>query len=195
MRSNDGAVDSSGRFWVSAFVDPTIEEPTTEGVLFRLDQGGRLNVMQSDVTIPNGLSWNAKDDTMFFTDSPTQNVYAFDYDSASGSISNRRVFHHVDEPGIHPDGHAMDEEGNIWHACYGGSKVIRISRGGVVTGMIKLPTRNITCPAFAGTLLFITSAEEAEPGRFPDSARFGGALFAIDVGVRGLKKNKARLEA
>jgi len=108
MRANDGAVDSAGRFWVEAFDDPNFKDPTDEGVLFRLDLDGKLHLMYSKVTIPNGISWNAKDDTMFFTDSPVQNVYAFDFDAASGNISNKRTFFHLDEEGVHPDGHAMD---------------------------------------------------------------------------------------
>lgn len=193
MRSNDGAVDTQGRFWVEAFVDPKVAEPTKEGVLFRLEQDGALQTVHNHMTIPNGITWNAKDSTMFLTDSPPQIVYAFDYDAKTGSISNKRVFFHLDEAGVFPDGHAMDIEGNIWQACYGGSKVIRISPEGVVTGVIHLPTRNITCPTFAGTELYITSAEESEPEQYPDSAQFAGNLFRVDVGISGMPKFRARL--
>jgi sugar lactone lactonase YvrE len=68
MRANDGAVDSSGRFWVEIFTDPTIKEPGDEGKLLRLDPDGQLRTMYENVTIPNGISWNAQDNTMFFTD-------------------------------------------------------------------------------------------------------------------------------
>ena len=122
MRSNDGAVDSAGRFWVEAFVDPEVAEVTEEGVLMRLDSDGQLQTMHQNVKIPNGISWAQGDKTMFLTDSPRQNVDAFDFDAKTGSISNRRTFFHLDEEGVNPDGHAMDEEENIWHACYGGGK-------------------------------------------------------------------------
>jgi sugar lactone lactonase YvrE len=107
MRANDGAVDSSGRFWIEIFTDPTVKEPGEEGKLFQLDSDGKLRTMYEKVTIPNGLSWNAEDNTMYFTDSPAQNVYAFDYDSKTGDISNKRTFFHLDEEGVHPDGHIM----------------------------------------------------------------------------------------
>ena len=193
MRSNDGSIDSNGRFWVEAFVDPEVAEVTEEGTLFRMDHDCKLHIMHENVKIPNGISWNGTDDTMFFTDSPAQNVYAFDYDRESGNISNKRTFFHLNEEGVHPDGHAMDVNGNIWHACYGGWKVIRISPTGDITGVIHLPTRNITCPVFAGTELFITSAAEKQPDKFPDSAKFAGNLFRVDVGVGGMPKHKARL--
>lgn len=193
MRSNDGAVDSQGRFWVEAFDDPTITQVAPEGCLFRLDHDGTLHTMHENMLIPNGITWNQSDTTMFLTDSPPQNVYAFDFDKITGDVSNPRVFFHLDEPGVHPDGHAMDVEGNIWHACYGGSKVIRISPQGAITGVIHLPTRNITCPTFVGTELFITSAKEAEPDKYPGSAKFGGDLFRVDVGIEGMSKFEARL--
>ncbi len=191
MRSNDGAVDSAGRFWVEAFVDPTISDITEEGVLFLLDHDGSLTTKFEGAKIPNGISWTA--DTMFFTETPSQTVYAFDFDPETSAISNKRVFFHLDQEGVFPDGHAMDVDGNIWHACYGGSKVIRISPQGEITGTIHLPTRNITCCTFVGTVLFITSAKEAEAEEFPESARYAGNLFRVDVGVRGVPKHKARL--
>ncbi|KIW12425.1 hypothetical protein PV08_09702 [Exophiala spinifera] len=195
MRSNDGAVDTEGRFWVEAFVDPEIAELTKEGCLFRLDHDGTLRTMHENMTIPNGITWNADDNKMFLTDSPPGDVFQFDYDPQTGDISNKSLFFHLDEAaqGVHPDGHAMDVEGNIWHACYGGSKVIRISPQGEITGVIHLPTRNITCPTFVGTELFITSAKEAEPEKFPDSAQFAGNLFRVDVGINGMPKYPARL--
>lgn len=159
----------------------------------RLDHDGQLHTMHDGIQIPNGISWTRDDKTMYFTDSPVQNVYAFDFDAETGNISNRRTHYHLDEDGVFPDGHAMDEHGNLWHATYGGGRVIRISPEGKVTGTVYLPTRNITCPVFAGTELFITSAAEKEPEKYPESAKFAGNLFRVDVGVNGMPKYKARL--
>ncbi len=57
-------------------------------------------------------------------------VDAFDFDEASGSISNRRtVFdlraHGIAEgfPNSFPDGIAVDRSGNLWVACFGTGKV------------------------------------------------------------------------
>jgi sugar lactone lactonase YvrE len=41
--------------------------------------------------------------------------------------------------------------------------------------------------------LFITSAKEGEPDKYPESAKFGGNLFRVDVGVEGMPKYEARL--
>jgi len=87
----------------------------------------------------------------------------------------------------------MDVEGHIWHACHSGSKVIRISPEGKVVGEVSLPTRGITCVAFVGTEIYITSSEEPESEQYPESARFGGNVFRVDVGVEGKPKFKAKL--
>jgi sugar lactone lactonase YvrE len=195
MRSNDGAVDSAGRFWLGTMNDPKEAEVTNEAVLFRLDTDGSLHRILEDASIANGISWNEKDDTMYWTDTPTNNVYAFDFDAKTGNISNRRVFYHHpdDESCGHPDGHSRDVEGNTWHACYGGSRVVKISPEGKLVGEISLPTRNPTCPVFVGTELFITTAQEDEPNQYPESAKYAGNVFRIDVGVEGMPKHKARM--
>lgn len=192
MRANDGNVDSQGRFWIEVFDDPEIKDPTDEGVLFRMDDGGKLVSMHDKIEIPNGISWTKDRSVMYLTDTTVKKVWAYDYEEASGDISNKRVFFELKGEG-NPDGHAIDVHGNIWHALYGGGKVIRISPQGDITGEILLPTRNITCPVFAGTELFITTAKEDEPEKYPESAKYAGNLFRVDVGVRGPTRHKARL--
>lgn len=129
---------------------------------------------------------------MYLVDTVAGKIFAFDYDKSTGDIANQTVFYQHEGEG-HPDGHVIDVNGNIWQALWGGSKVIRISPEGQVTGEVLLPTRNVTCPVFAGTRLFITTAQENEPDKYPQSAKHGGNVFSVDVGVEGLSKHKARL--
>lgn len=197
-RSNDGGVDTRGRFWVEVFVDPEVDGSggEGEGVLMRLDfedgeeakgKGkGKLVKVVDGVTIPNGISWSADDRTMFFTDSPAQTVYKMKYEPGSGEVSERGEFYRHKQEGEFPDGHVMDVEGNVWHAVYGGGKVIRISPEGVVTGLVRLPVTNVTCPVFVGTELFITTAKQ-------EGEKWAGSLFRVDVGVEGVKKREVSL--
>lgn len=161
------------------------------GVLFRLDPDLTLHRMLEGVTIPNGISWTSDSKTMYFADSPTKNIWAFDFDGATGNISNKRVFFHVeDENDGVPDGHVVDEEGHIWQAIFGCGKVIRISPEGKVVAEISLPTRCVSCPGFAGEDLYITTAEEEAPDKFPDSTKLQGSLFRCHVGVKGLRVHR-----
>ncbi|KAJ5225285.1 hypothetical protein N7468_006510 [Penicillium chermesinum] len=153
-----------------------------------------LHRMLAPVTIPNGIGWNAADDTMYVTDSPTGKIFAFDYEPVTGSLGTRRVFFDLGEP-LEPDGFAIDVEGCIWSAIYGGGRVIRISATGALIGQIDLPTRNPTCPTFVGEELWITSAkDDRDDAVLPQSVRYGGCVFRVNVGVRGQAKNEFRLQ-
>jgi len=104
--------------------------------------------MIEGLTIPNGMSWTHDDKTLYITDTPTKNIFAYDYDSESGDISNKRVFFHVeDENAAGPDGHAQDVEGYLWVAIFRGGKVVRVSPEGKVVAEIKLPTRCVSVRA------------------------------------------------
>lgn len=145
--------------------------------------------MIEGVTIPNGLDWNLKDDTMYLADSPLRTIFKYDFDAATGSISNQRVHFQLNDddydPDCVPDGSAIDEEDCIWTAIWGGSKVLRLSSDGQIIGEISFPTRFITCPVFVGTELYVTSARDQEKEKYPESARYGGRLWRVDVGVKG----------
>ena len=151
--------------------------------------------MIQQVSIPNGISWTSDNKTMYFADSPTKNIFKYDYDIEMGSIFNRQVFFHVDDEDGVPDGHALDEEGCIWTAVHGTGKVLRISPQGELLAEVKFPTRCVTCPGFVGEDLYVTSAEEEQPDRFPDSVKYQGSLFKVNVGVRGQQLHKFKMQS
>ena len=190
MRFNDGVVDHEGRYWAGTMNDPKVQpDLKDEGVLLRLDPDLSLHRMIEKVTIPNGMGFSADGRTMYFIDSPTGNVFKYKYDRKTGDISDRQIFYHVEGEGV-PDGLATDSTGCLWIAVCGGGKVLKVSPEGRLLGEISLPTRMISCPAFAGEDLFITSAEEEEPEKYPESVKFGGSLFRVHVGVGALPLHK-----
>lgn len=195
---------------METFVDPEVDsQGVGEGVLWRFEgEKGGVKKIMDNMTIPNGISWTEGDGWMYLTDSPAQRVYRFPYDKESGEVDvterEKRVWFQLEEEGVFPDGHALDVQGNVWQACYGGGKVIRISPEGDggkgrVTGVVRLPTRNVTCPVFVGKELFVTTAkdgsEEGSGGAEGErSRRYGGSLFRVDVGVEGVAKREVRLD-
>lgn len=193
FRGNDGAVDSQGRFWVGFMFDPLVADMNSEGAVFRLHPDGALHRPLDAITIPNGTTWNRQDDTMYFADSPFKTIYQFDYDAASGSVTNRRPFFVMPDDNRYgedavPDGHCIDEEGYMWTALHGGSHVLRISPEGEVVAEIKVPTLQPTCPCFCGEELVITSAGGSSGPDGKGVDEFAGSVFKINVGVRGLKR-------
>ncbi|KAI5465460.1 hypothetical protein BGZ63DRAFT_411053 [Mariannaea sp. PMI_226] len=190
VRSNDGAADPHGRFWLGTMTDFGLGPFQTEGSLFRMDPKSCEEVI-SGLTIPNTPGFSADGRTLFFTHSSARQVFAMDYDADTGAVSNRRVFYQHDGPG-EPDGFRVDVDGNLWHAVYGEGRVIKISPAGEVVGEVQVPTRNVTCCQFVGTELVITTAADEEGEG--ESKEFGGAVFRVDVGTRGLDLHEFRLE-
>ncbi|KAK5110930.1 hypothetical protein LTR62_005468 [Meristemomyces frigidus] len=197
MRSNDGAVDAAGRYWVGTMNDPLVVAGniTDEGVLFRLNPDLTITREKSSVKIPNGTSWTLDNKHMYFTDSPSGCITKYPYDISSGTAdwSQGETYFQCPFEGGVPDGHAQDEEGFFWVAIFGAGRVVRVDLKGEVVAEIELPTRCITCPGFCGTKLYITSAEEEDPETYPWSKKYGGAVFEVDVGVRGAPLNKFRM--
>lgn len=171
--------------------------------------------MLEGVTIPNGMSWSNDDKLMYFTDTPNMSVDVFDYEAKSGSISNRRVFFKYEGEGG-PDGHTQDEHGNLWIAICGGGQVLQVSPEGKILAKVHLPGRMATCthmlysapsfisfanshrvgPALGGEgTLYVTSALEEDPEKYPESAKVSGSLFACHVGVKGQKPHRFRWNA
>jgi sugar lactone lactonase YvrE len=188
---NDGACDSRGRFWIGTMADP-MDFSKFDGSIWRLDPDLSIHqVVKGGIGVSNGVSWSADEMTMYYTDSLQGKIFAYDYDIETGSIANQRTFWEVEQPKgadaklVAPDGHAVDVNGCLWIAVYGGSKVVKLDPHGKVIGEIRLPTPNITDVEFAGEDVFITSAN--------DGGEMGGCLFRCHVGVKGRKLNEFQL--
>ena len=185
-RFNDGKCDPAGRFWAGtmAYVDQT-----TQGSLYRLDADLRVHRLLGDIAISNGIVWSLDQRTMYYIDSMAYTVRAYDYDNATGDLANERVVVKVEAGMGLPDGMAIDAEGMLWVAHFGGSCVRRWDpQTGAVLSQIDLPTAQITACAFGGPdldTLYITSAANGYTAA--DFARepYAGGLFVAKPGVKG----------
>ncbi|KAH7155970.1 regucalcin [Dactylonectria macrodidyma] len=182
VRSNDGAVDPTGKFWLGAMTDFIPGGAQPEGSLSRFSGSSPGQLVLSDLTIPNSIGWSLDNKTMYFVRTTTRQILAFDFSLSDSNISNKRVMYAHAGSG-YPDGFRVDVQGNIWLAIYGEGRVLRISPNGKVSGDIALPTRNVTCVEFGGTELFITTGEDEDGDA--ESRELGGALFRLDVGITG----------
>lgn len=184
---NDGKCDPAGRFWAGT---KDVEGGRALGSLYRLDADHRLTKVLTGVTISNGLGWSPDHRTMYYIDSPTYRIDAFDYDITSGTVSNRRS--HVEIPrswGL-PDGMTVDEQGFLWVAFWGGSAVRRIAPDGRVDAVVRFPVTQVTSCAFVGpdlSDLFVTSARSGLTDAALNEQPLAGGLFRVRPGVRGLR--------
>lgn len=190
VRFNDGKCDPSGRFWVGTI---SMDGARGKSKLYRLDRDGSLHEMLSDVSISNGIVWTADRKTMYYNDTPTLTVQAFDYDDETGNISNRRIAFRIPEGHGYPDGMSIDAADKLWIAMWGTGNVNCYDpRSGELLRQVKVPAPHTASCAFGGKdleTLYITTARsemEAEDlKRYPMS----GDLFAAEMDVRGVPAN------
>jgi len=191
-RFNDGACDSAGRFWAGTYAD---DEAEGAGALYCLEPDRSVRRLLDSVTISNGIDWSLDGRTMYYVDSSTQRVDAFDFDAESGSIANRRALIEIPREGGLPDGLTVDAEGFLWVALWGGSAVHRYRPDGSLERIVRLPVSLVTSCCFGGADLedlYITSAAyELTPEQLAAEPQAGG-LFRHRPGVRGRRPNPYR---
>lgn len=180
-RFNDGKVDRQGRFWAgTALFRP-------EGHLYRLDTDGKVTLMERGISVSNGIGWSPDNGTMYYSDSGgTGVVYAYDFDSATGDIANRRIFLPPSETGGVADGLTVDSEGGVWCAYWDGWRVVRYAPDGTAVLTIPMPVQRPTSCNFGGpdlTTLYITSSGE---GMDRSQQPWAGDLFCVHTEIKGL---------
>ncbi len=186
-RFNDGKCDPEGRFWAGTM---GLDGESGAGALYRIDPDGSARKMLDHVSISNGIAWSSDHQTMYYTDTPTRRIVAFDFDPETGNISNRRTVITVPEPMGYPDGMTIDKEDKLWVAHWGGHCVARWDPAtGKLLQKIDVPAPHVTSCAFGGKkldLLYITTARSGlSKGQLEDYPMSGG-LFVVRPGVKGV---------
>ena len=183
-RFNDGKTDRQGRFWAgTTFEDPP--RPTEYvGALYRLDADLTVHRMVDGIGSSNGLAFSPDGRTMYYADSTGGYVWAWDLDPATGEIDRRRIFIDFRDTGGCADGATVDAEGCYWTTLPESGKLARYDPDGKLMRVIMMPTAIPTCCEFAGPALDTLYVTSARLRKLTDP--LAGALFALDVGVKGL---------
>ena len=194
VRLNDARSDPRGSLWVGSMRNniaadgSAIEFGETDGVLLRLDADGKTSVWRKDIGISNTMVWSPDRRRFYTGDSIANVIWAYDYDQATGAISNERPFLQGFARGL-PDGSAMDAEGFLWNCRYFGNCVVRVAPDGKIDRVVEMPVKNITTCCFGGadlTTLYVTTAS----AHAPLGDRLAGSLFAIRTEVKGQPENR-----
>ncbi|GAA0280303.1 SMP-30/gluconolactonase/LRE family protein [Alteraurantiacibacter aestuarii] len=180
----DGKVDRAGRF-IFGTSHRKAAEPL--GGLFSLSKGA-ISQLDSGLTLGNGPCWSPDNRVLYHADSMAHVIYAYDYDLATGTASNRREFFDTSEYGPIPDGATIDASGDMWVAICEGGVVLCLSPKGEVKRVIDMPTKlPASCMFFGPDLdrLFVPTIDPSFLGREP--GEHDGYNFVIDgLGVQGL---------
>ena len=184
-RSNDGKCDPAGRLWIGT-MDMNLKK--SAGSLYCMNPDYSIKKIFGDISISNGMAWD--NNIMYYTDTYTRKIQAFDYDIKTGNIINPRAVIKIPAKMGFPDGFTLDHEGMLWVAHWGYSHICRWNpHNGKLLDKINLPVKNITSCTFGGPeldTLFITTAQEKEkPGTNRNITKSGGSVYYCKPGYTG----------
>lgn len=212
LRANDGKCDALGRFWVGT-IDETRNHknaalycidalhPTASGAP-RVDCKINPSV---GMTTANGLAWSPDNRTLYWADTPSHTVWAWDFDLPGATMTAQRVFAHFspkptgwqpaplapDNGGYRgrPDGAAVDVQGNYWVALFEGQRVCQFAPNGTLLAEYAVPLQCPTMPCFGGEdlkTLYLTSARHHRSAAELTAFARTGQVLSRRVEVAGL---------
>ncbi len=187
-RFNDVIADPAGRVFCGTM--PTRERP---GRLYRLDTDGSITRILDGIGISNGMGFTLDRKRMYYTDSRARTIYLFDYDEKTGHLSNQRVFLQTPEGQGIPDGMTVDAEGYVWSARWDGSALYRFTPDGVEERRVQFPAKKVSSVIFGGedlTDMYVTTAGGQNKAQEGHGA---GALFRLNLGIKGLPEFLSRV--
>lgn len=158
---NDVVLGPDGALY---FTDPTLDlvkgerqETPFQGV-YRLDKGGKLQLLTKDLSQPNGLAFSPDGKYLYIDDDEKKDIRVYEF-HADGSISNGRLFGSEDDgtdDGV-PDGIRVDKKGNLY--VVGPRGIWVWSPAGVHLGTIEVPEQpaNLSWGGTDDSILYITA--------------------------------------
>ena len=207
MRFNDGRCDRQGRFLAGTML-MNMAAGASVGRMYSYKNNsknaantpaasnpgtGLRDLLQGFIT-PNGLAFSPDGKTMYLSDShpSVQMIWAFDYDTNTGTPSNRRVFADMNPLPGRPDGAAVDVDGCYWICGNDAGLIHRFTPQGQLDRSLAVPVKKPAMCAFGGAALdtlFVTSIRP--DGIDLTDQPLAGGLFALRPGVCGLPETLA----
>jgi len=187
LRFNDGRCDRQGRYW-SGTMWMDMAAARNIGNLYRYTSHEGLSApVIAGLLTQNGLAWSPDGRTMYLSDSHPQSqlVWAFDYDTDSGTPSNRRLFADMKELPGRPDGAAVDTDGCYWICANDGGAILRFTPQGIVDRQIALPMKKPAMCSFGGPnyeWMLVTSINPT-PGQ---NDEWAGKTILLKPGAQGI---------
>lgn len=188
MRFNDGRCDRQGRFLAGTMV-MDMSAGARAGCVYRFDADGSLAAVADGLITPNGMAFSPDGRTMYLSDShpSVQTIWAYDYDTSTGTPSNRRLFVDMTPLPGRPDGAAVDADGCYWICGNDAGQIHRFTPQGRLDYSLAVPVKKPAMCAFGGAgldTLFVTSIRP--DGVDLTDQPLAGSVFALRPGVCGL---------
>lgn len=187
-RLNDGYIDAHGRLWFGSMDDG---ESLPSGSLYSIEAGAAAVAHDPGYIITNGPATSPDGATFYHTDTLERVVYAFDV-GADGTLSGKRLFVACTGSG-HPDGSAVDADGCVWVAMFGGARIDRYTKEGQLIQTLDFPCSNITKLTFGGAdlrTMFVTTAWKGLSPEQRAGQPLAGSLFTLRSPTPGLAQHR-----
>lgn len=184
---NDGKVDRQGRFVVGS-CSMDFEAPAPVGGIYCLQRSGGFQRIAGDIAFSNSPCFSPDGETLYFSDSARHALYAYEYDTATGSVGARRLLADTSPLGGMPDGATVDSDGLIWIAIFRGGKVAAFRPDGRLERVVDLPVSLPGSVMFGGAGLDQLFVATIDPVYFNEPTEEGsGCLYVVEgLGARGL---------
>ena len=187
-RFNDGKCGPNGNLWVGSI---GFNQEKYKSNLYKIEENGTTTKMIDSVTNSNGIVWTKDSKTMYYIDTPTATIKAYDFDIITSTISNERIAVNIAKEDGFPDGMTIDEDGMLWVGMWNGSAVARYNPiTGKLISKIEVPAQNVTSCAFGGEnldILFITTSSLGMTKEQEEKYPLAGSVFKVKPGVKGVK--------
>jgi sugar lactone lactonase YvrE len=191
MRFNDGRCDRQGRFLAGTMM-MNMPESRQEGCVVRYEKENKLREVETHLYTPNGMAFSPDGATMYLSDShpKSQLIWVYDYDKATGTPYNRRVFVDMKSLPGRPDGAAVDTDGCYWICGNDAGQIHRFTPLGVLDQSWDLPVKKPSMCSFGGEdmkTLYVTSIRPSNTD-LTDQPLAGG-VFALRPGAQGIAES------
>lgn len=187
-RFNDVIADPEGRVFCGTMATGDIP-----GKLYRLDTDRSIRAVAEGIGCSNGMGFTPDLRSMYYTDSFKHEIYLYDYDRATGEISNQRLFARLPNDLGFPDGMTVDAEGCLWSAVWDGGCVLRFTPDGSEIQRVAVPAKKVSSVTFGGpdcADLYVTTAGGDKKSAEDPHA---GALFRLRDAGKGVPEFLSRL--
>ncbi|XP_060806115.1 regucalcin [Amyelois transitella] len=201
---NEGKADALGRLWAGTKGAQSGNMVVPDnGALYKFEQPDFFpHVVLKPVSISNALAWSLNNSVLYYIDSATKKIEAFDFDLERGHISKRRTIFDITEYGYEkatPDGMTIDKDGMLWVALMFGGSVIRVDPNAKrIIELYELPVTGVSSVGWAGPdldQLIVTTSRRNMDQEFSSHEPLAGSLFILtNTGTAGVPSFKVAFE-
>jgi len=185
-RFNDGKCDPDGRFWAGTM---SLTGRQGTGSLYCMDRNLAVHKVLSGISISNGLAWSSDKKYVYYIDSPTKEIWRFDYDPAQAILGNKQTVIRIAPGEGLPDGMTIDRQDRLWVAQWGGSRVCCYDPvNGSKVSEIFFPVEQVSSCAFGGPDLkdlYVTTARNTLSDEALRRQPEAGALYRVRTDASG----------